>query len=67
LMWGQMPLYRFYRLKKGGHTAGPPEILDCRDDASAIAKAKELLNVLEIEVWDGARRVINLQPGSAAG
>lgn len=55
-----MPDYRIYRVDKEGHVQGPPVIVSCEDDGTAIAKAKQYVDGLAIEVWDRARRVAHL-------
>ena len=57
-----MTEYGFYFLKSGGHIARPPVDLDLPDDAAAMKEAKQLLNGLAIEVWQGERVVGYLAP-----
>jgi hypothetical protein len=57
-----MPDYRFYTLKRTNEIAGPPGILQCADDREAIIAARKLLDSHDIEIWQGARVVIRLQP-----
>ena len=63
-MWGERVVlsYRVYVLEEGGHIRKAPAVLDCEDDAEAIQRAKQLLDGKPIEVWEGARVVIKLQP-----
>ena len=49
--------YRIYRLDKEGHVQGPPVIVSCEDDETAVAKAKQYVDG---EVWDLARRVAHV-------
>ena len=57
-----MTIYRIYVLEDDGHIRFPPEILQCEGDDVAIAEAARRLNRAVVEVWDGARRVIRLDP-----
>jgi hypothetical protein len=57
-----MQHYRLYSLKNGNQIAGPPKILQCASDEEAIALASTLLDGLDIEILQGARVVIRLQP-----
>ena len=54
-----MPTYRIYNLKND-YIAGPPAVIECDSDAEIIAKAKELRDGLDIEVWDGHRIVATI-------
>jgi hypothetical protein len=56
-----MPSYRIYRLSPDEHIAGPPEVVKCDSDQEVIAHAKEKLDGLDIEIWDGPRIVIRLK------
>lgn len=49
--------YRLYKLDKDGHVQGPPVIVSCDDDEKAVAQAKQYVDGVAIEVWDGGRRV----------
>ena len=49
--------YRLYRVDKDGLIQGPPAIIVCENDETAIAEAKRYVDGLAIEVWDRARRV----------
>lgn len=55
-----MQSYRVYPLDKDGHVNGPPDILTCEDDGTAIEKAKRLVNGHDIEVWYLDRLIIHL-------
>ncbi len=57
-----MPVYRFYYVDSDGHISEPPRIADFRGDRGAIKAAEALLNGKAIEVWDGGRIVIRLEP-----
>lgn len=57
-----MPDYRIYTVKKDGHIVRPPEVVECINDAQAVEVAKKLLNGQLIEVWQGPRVVIRLEP-----
>ena len=51
-----MPNYRFYT----GHQKIDPLVIDFASDQEAVNKANRLLSGLDIEVWQGARIVIQL-------
>jgi hypothetical protein len=54
-----MPNYRFYT----GHQQIDPFVIDFASDREAIDKAKRLLSGLDIEVWQGARVIVQLRAG----
>jgi hypothetical protein len=55
-----VPAYRLYRLKDGDRIVGPATMVECNSDSEVIAKAKAMLDGLDIEVWDGPRVVVRL-------
>jgi hypothetical protein len=55
--------YRVYTVGLDRHFIGF-EPLICRDDGEAVAKAKQLLDGHDIEVWCADRLVIHLKPKS---
>jgi len=57
-----MPEYRIYTVKKDGHLIGPPKVVECPNDEAAVTEAKQLLDGLVIEVWQGPRVVMRLEP-----
>ena len=57
-----MPEYYLYTIKKDGHSDGPPKVVECQDDEAAVKKAKQLLDDRLIEIWEGARVVMRLDP-----
>lgn len=56
-----MPTYRIYRLTNGGHIDGPPAMLNFDDDQGAVRHAKTLKDGVDLEVWEGRRRVAVLK------
>jgi hypothetical protein len=54
--------YRIYKISPDNHIAGPPDEVECASDQEAVAQAKQKLNGLAVEVWQGARIVIRLKP-----
>ena len=52
-----MPTYRIYKVAADGHIHSPPAMLDFDDDQGAIRHAKTLKDGLDLEVWEGRRRV----------
>jgi hypothetical protein len=51
--------YRAYQVDVDGHFIGF-EPLVCGTDAEAIAVAKQMVDGYDVELWCGARLVINL-------
>ncbi len=49
--------YRAYTVGSDGHLS-IPRILECADDAEAIAAVKGFLNGGPVELWEGARLVV---------
>jgi hypothetical protein len=56
-----MPDYRIYRLSADNRIVGPSEMVECESDQEAITQAKIKLDGLDIEVWQGPRKVIWLK------
>jgi regulator of RNase E activity RraA len=54
--------YRIYILDENGRIAGPATTLECVDDRAAVAQAQQQLNGRALEVWNGARKVVRLDP-----
>jgi hypothetical protein len=46
----------------GGQVSGPPALVECPDDGAAAEKAKQLLDVGPVEVWNFTRFVARLDP-----
>jgi hypothetical protein len=57
-----VPEYRFYELTEGGHIIWPPPLIEFSDDKAAVAEAEKRLYKTQIEVWQLARRVVQLKP-----
>jgi hypothetical protein len=57
-----MPDYRFYKIAKDGHIAGPPAAQDLPNDSAALEEAKRQVDGHAIEIWQGARIVAHLDP-----
>ena len=49
--------YRCYPITPSGSIGGPAWVLDADDDASAIARAHQILPEQPFEIWLGARRI----------
>jgi hypothetical protein len=56
-----MPEYCIYTLSAGNTIAEVPKELECASDEEAIKEANAVLDVLDVEVWQGARIVIRLK------
>ncbi len=55
-----MPHYRIYKLSSD-HIVGAPEEVEFDSDRDVIGHAKEKLDGLDLEVWEGPRLVIRLK------
>jgi hypothetical protein len=54
--------YRVYSVVQGtNRIKGVPAVLVCKDDTEAVKQAKKMLDNLDIEVWEGARRVTRIE------
>jgi hypothetical protein len=53
-----MPQYKLCSLDQHGRLRRPAQFFDCETDQEIIEKARQSLDGLDIEVWDGPRRVI---------
>jgi hypothetical protein len=51
-----MPRYRIFR-RKDGYLQRPPTIIECATDGHAIREAQQYIDEIDIELFDGARRV----------
>jgi hypothetical protein len=56
-----MSHYRIYSLTRDGHIKTVPVLADCDDDQVAIARANAIKDDLDLEVWQGPRRVALLK------
>ena len=57
-----MAEYRLYTLTAFNSISRPAEIIECDGDSEAIEKATQLLDGHLIEVWEGTRVVVRLDP-----
>jgi hypothetical protein len=57
-----MPVYRIYALSPDGHVTAPAQLVECQDDNEAIRQARQYISEEPIEVWEGAKRVVRLEP-----
>ena len=55
--------YRCYPITLSGLIDGPPWVLDCIDDGSAIDKAHAMLPEKRFEIWHGPRKVYTTKSG----
>jgi hypothetical protein len=51
-----MPNYRAYILAPDGRIMRPVD-LECPDDEAAKEAAKQLVNIHDVELWHGARKI----------
>ena len=61
-----MAHYRLYLLNSLGRIIRP-EAVEAGTDDAAIAAAREFDHAFGVEIWDGARRVATVRPGSTTG
>jgi hypothetical protein len=57
-----MAVYRIYVLSPDGHVTAPARLVECPDDKEAIRQARQCVGDEPIEVWEGAKRVVRLEP-----
>ena len=57
-----MQEYRVFLIDQNGRIAEPAQILECADDKAAVEQARQYLDGRAVEVWNGARRVVHLDP-----
>jgi hypothetical protein len=53
--------YQIYKLSSDDYIQGVPAVIVCKDDTEALAEAKKLLNGLDIEVWEGERKLLRIK------
>jgi hypothetical protein len=58
-----MPIYRIYTTGPDGYLFVILKVAECADDKEAVAKAIQLANDRDVEIWDHKRFVARL-PGS---
>ena len=56
-----MPFYRIYTVTADGHIKKAPWNVMCDDDEAAIDHARSLKDGLDLEVWQGKRRIAVLR------
>jgi hypothetical protein len=56
--------YRAYKLDESGKTTGPPYIVRCEDDDTALVLVRQLADGQTREIWEGARRVAEAKLGA---
>jgi hypothetical protein len=54
--------YRIYTLSRYDRVRGPPRVIDCPDDDSAMHQARKFMDGRSLELWDGPRLVGRLNP-----
>jgi hypothetical protein len=59
-----MPDYRIYKVLNE-RIKDPSVIVTCDNDSEVREKAAQMMNGVDVEVWDGPRRVIYLQSTGA--
>jgi hypothetical protein len=56
-----VPSYHIYELSRDNRIVGSPDEIVFASDHDAVRHAKGMLDGLDIEVWEGARRVVCLK------
>jgi hypothetical protein len=59
--------YRLYPLTSEGRIAGPPAMVEFESDAEAIASAYGRFQGVDVEVWNGSRKVAHLTAAGTKG
>ena len=62
-----MVCYRIHPLDRHGRICGVPDEVQCESDQEAVSYASTKLNGLDLEVWQAARRVIQVKIASVGG
>jgi hypothetical protein len=52
-----VPDYRIFKVNQSGRVVASSEIVTCDTDEEVFAKAESMLDGLDLEIWEGARRV----------
>ncbi|MEP7030005.1 MAG: hypothetical protein ABI830_03640 [Pseudolabrys sp.] len=55
-----MPEYRVFQFKSG-HLGGPASVIDAPTDQEAVAKAKQMVDSHDLELWEAARLVAKIK------
>ena len=56
-----MPEYRIYKLDRAGRLFDIPHVVICDNDQDAIKKARHMAHGLDLEVWQGERRITRIK------
>ena len=56
-----MKQYRLYRIQSTNRVGGPPDIVECPDDAEAVHQASQIIDGQTVEIWESARLVARLE------
>ena len=54
--------YRVYTMRSDGQSPGPPRVIQCLSDKDAIRQTRLELGQDPVEIWEGRRRVVSLEP-----
>jgi hypothetical protein len=60
-----MSWYRIYRIDDEGHIKGPAIPIEAETDQQALKQARQYVDSLAIEVWDGPRLIGRLAPDTS--
>ena len=52
--------YRIYTIGSDGKFAGVPKLIECSDDEEAVAKAMQVVDGHDVEIWEAMRLVARL-------
>jgi hypothetical protein len=53
--------YQIYKFSSDDYIQGVPAVIVCKNDTEALAAAKKLLDGLDIEVWEGERKLVRIK------
>ncbi len=56
-----MPEYQIYKVDQDGHLFDVPHVVMSDNDQDAIEKAQRMAFALDLEIWQGERRVTRIK------
>lgn len=55
-----MNLYGVYFIDPANHISRPPKLIECIDEQEATQRAHQLMDGLDIELWEEARLIARI-------
>jgi hypothetical protein len=62
-----MPTYRMYRIDAAGHIPEPSKTIECDDEDHAVEQARQYVDGLAVELWEGARLIRRFESNDRNG